>query len=103
MLALIILFAGTGCRRPSGSAWIATPDQAVIRVSEDAAVAAWIAEVKRQSPQNRAVIDIDSEDALAYIVHVYEIVQDGEDMSHTATFGWYEVSKKAGTVTRTMP
>ena len=59
-------------------------------------------EVKRQSP-NRAVVDIDSEDASTYIVHAYEIVRDGEDMSHTATFGWYEVVSKAGTVTRTMP
>jgi hypothetical protein len=99
----MIIVAGTGCRGPIGSAWIATSDQAVIRVSEDTAVAAWIAEVKRQSPQNEAVVEMDSEDASAYTVHVYEIVWDGGNMSHTATFGWYEVSKKTGTVTRTMP
>jgi hypothetical protein len=72
-------------------------------VSEDPVVAARVTAVKSQSPQNRAVIEVDSEDAAAYTVHAYEIVDEGRGQSHTATFGWYEVSKKTGIVTRTMP
>ena len=35
-------------------------------------------------------------------VHVFEIVQE-EEASHTATFGWYQVSKKTGEIQKDTP
>lgn len=35
-------------------------------------------------------------------VHVFEIVQQ-EEASHTATFGWYQISKKTGEVKKDTP
>src|SRR6266567_1124856 len=36
-----------------------------------------------------------------YIIHAYEIVQDGNGHAHTATVGWYQVNPQTGTVTNT--
>jgi len=46
----------------------------------------------------RAILDTTEEDAQTWMVHVYEIVDDGNSMSHTATFGWFKVDKKTGKV-----
>jgi len=46
----------------------------------------------------RAHIDTTEEDPQTWMVHVYEIVDDGDGMSHTATFGWFKVDKKTGRV-----
>lgn len=35
-----------------------------------------------------------------WFVHVFETVEDGGGISHTATFGWYTVNKKTGAVER---
>ncbi len=43
-------------------------------------------------------IDVAPEDEQTYSVHVYEIVDDGDGMSHTATFAWYKVDRKTGKV-----
>lgn len=43
-------------------------------------------------------IDVAPEDDQTYSVHVYEIVDDGDGMSHTATFAWYKVDRKTGKV-----
>lgn len=45
------------------------------------------------------VEDLDDED---WNVHVFEVVQE-EEASHTATFGWYQVSKKTGEVKKDTP
>src|SRR3989339_1977952 len=37
--------------------------------------------------------DADSTDGQAWIIHVYEIVDN-----HTATYGWYEVNKQSGEI-----
>jgi hypothetical protein len=43
----------------------------------------------------RPVIALDSETSTIYVVHVYE-----DASGHTATFGWYDVDKNKGTVTK---
>lgn len=45
----------------------------------------------------KAHFEIENTEDDNWTVHVFEIVDDGET-SHTATFGWYQVSKKTGTV-----
>lgn len=52
-----------------------------------------------EASNKRAVFDTTEEDANTWMVHVYEIVDDGEGMSHTATFGWFKVDRKTGKVT----
>lgn len=42
-------------------------------------------------------IEVDSVDNKYYIVHVYDIIVNGED-SHTATTGWYQVNKYSGEI-----
>jgi hypothetical protein len=42
-------------------------------------------------------VEIDHEEGNKYVVHVYEIVTH-DDISHTATYGWYTVSKDSGKI-----
>jgi hypothetical protein len=42
-------------------------------------------------------VEIDHEEGNRYVVHVYEIVTH-DDISHTATYGWYYVSKDSGKI-----
>lgn len=42
-------------------------------------------------------VEIDHEEGNKYVVHVYEIVTH-DDISHTATYGWYYVSKDSGKI-----
>lgn len=41
----------------------------------------------------KAIIEIDSEENDSYSIHVYEIKDN-----HTATFNWFEVDKKTGSI-----
>ncbi|MBA3856162.1 MAG: hypothetical protein C0507_04565 [Cyanobacteria bacterium PR.3.49] len=43
-------------------------------------------------------IDVDRKEGNEYIVHVYEVVSDGPDSSHTATMNWYHVDIKTGKI-----
>ncbi|WP_157094464.1 hypothetical protein [Metabacillus litoralis] len=42
-------------------------------------------------------VEIDHEDGNRYVVHVYEVVAH-DDISHTATYGWYTVTKDSGKI-----
>ena len=42
-------------------------------------------------------VEVDHEEGNKYVIHVYEIVNH-EDISHTATYGWYYVDKDSGTI-----
>ncbi|MGL5346586.1 MAG: hypothetical protein ACRDA3_04495 [Peptostreptococcaceae bacterium] len=46
-------------------------------------------------------IEVDSIDNKYYIIHVYDIVINGEE-SHTATTGWYQVNKYSGEIINIM-
>ena len=46
-------------------------------------------------------IEVDSMDNKYYIIHVYDIVINGEE-SHTATTGWYQVNKYSGEIINIM-
>jgi hypothetical protein len=46
-------------------------------------------------------VEIDHEEGNKYVVHVYEIVTHN-DISHTATYGWYTVSKDSGKIENMM-
>jgi len=100
---LVLMLAGiTGCRRSPVSGPVTSRDDAIARVTALPDVAAWIRLVEARSPGNQVVIDIDSEDATTYTVHAYELVQD-ELGGHSATFGWYEVTRATGVVRSVLP
>ncbi|HWQ22309.1 MAG TPA: hypothetical protein VN478_06250 [Clostridia bacterium] len=100
---VLLLITMTGCRHRSSLAGpVTSRDDAVARVTALPDVAAWIKLVQTESPANRVVIEVDSEDAALYTVHVYELVQDDAG-GHSATFGWYEVVKATGIVRLVMP
>ena len=102
-IALLLIPGIEGCRHPSPPAGpVTSKDDAVARVTALPDVAAWIKLVQTESPANRIVIDVDSEDTTTYTVHAYELVQD-ELGGHSATFGWYEVTKATGVVHSVMP
>ena len=65
----------------------------VERVKE---VATFIKELERKN--KRACIDVSAEADNGYSMHIYEVVDDGDGMSHTATFGWYRVDRKTGKI-----
>jgi|GEM_PF-6444745 len=103
IVVLLLLLGIAGCRHPSSlSGPVTSRGDAVARVTALPDVAAWIKLVHTQSPGNRVVIDVDSEDTTIYTVHAYELVQD-ELGGHSATFGWYEVAKATGVVRSVMP
>ncbi|PZM85997.1 MAG: hypothetical protein DKT66_00920 [Candidatus Melainabacteria bacterium] len=47
----------------------------------------------------KPVIDVDRKEGNAYVVHVYEVVNDGPETSHTATKNWYYVDINTGKIT----
>jgi hypothetical protein len=103
-LALVVLLlAGvTACRQPVPSGPVTSENDAVARVATLPDVVTWIKLVQTESPSNRAIVEVNSEDATTYTVHAYELVQD-ELGGHSATFGWYEVTKATGIVRSVMP
>jgi len=42
--------------------------------------------------------EVAEDDPNTWMIRVYEIVDDGDGMSHAATFGWYKVNKMTGAV-----
>jgi hypothetical protein len=75
---------------------------AVAAVKARPEVAEWLANVTQAGGSPR--IEVDSEDAEAYTVHVFEVVAGEGDMpGHTATLGWYTVNKATGEVTQDLP
>lgn len=103
LVVLLLLLDIAGCHRTSSLFGpVASEDDAIARVTALPDVATWIKLVQTKSPANRIVIDVDSEDATFYTVHACELVQD-EPGGHSATFGWYEVTKTTGTVRLVMP
>jgi len=103
LVVLLLLLGVVGCHHtPSLSGPVTSQDDAIARVTALPDVAAWIKLVQTKSPANRVVIDVDSEDGTIYTVHAYELVQD-ELGGHSATFGWYEVTKATGVVHSVMP
>ncbi|WP_440110085.1 hypothetical protein [Paenibacillus sp. QZ-Y1] len=50
----------------------------------------------------KTIVDIDHVEGEDYIVHVYDVVRETEsEGGHTATLGWYNVSKFNGKITIT--
>lgn len=47
----------------------------------------------------KPVIEIDRTEGNCYVIHVYELVPDGPDSSHTATMNWYKVDFNTKKVT----
>jgi hypothetical protein len=87
---------------PAAPAVVITADDAVAKVKALPDVTEWAGTVKAAGGSPH--IDVDSEDATAYTVHVYEIVKETDDMpSHTATMGWYTVDKATGEVKEAAP
>jgi hypothetical protein len=61
----------------------------------------WQKAVAKASQKGRLVkshIELDRIENGAYVVHVYETVPDDAETSHTATFNWYHVNQRSGSV-----
>ena len=86
----------------------AKKQKATGKITEGAAVKLVMAmpEVKQffknvtSSKLAKPAIDMDRIEGDAYVVHVYEIVNDGPETSHTATKNWYYVNSKTGKITK---
>jgi len=103
VVVLLVFLSITGCCYPSSlSAPVTSRDDVIARVIALPDAAAWIKLVHTESPANRIVIDVDSEDSTTYTVRAYEFVLD-EFGGHSATFGWYEVTGATGDVRSVMP
>ncbi len=48
----------------------------------------------------KPTIDLDRKEGSAYVVHVYEVVNDGPESSHTATKNWYYININTGKITK---
>ncbi|WP_198159738.1 zinc ribbon domain-containing protein [Picosynechococcus sp. PCC 7003] len=66
-------------------------------------VAEWQELVRTAAPQNSTHIEVVEQTPTNYLVHVYEIVNNPGEPSHTATFGWYEVDRQTGMVFEVVP
>ena len=87
--------------QPSAAASVSA-EEALAKVRALPEVVTWQATVAAAGGSPR--IDIDSEDAKAYTVHVYEMVEGEGDMpGHAATMAWYSVSKATGEVKSVVP
>jgi len=91
-------------RRPGAEARsagpVTSPGQAEDLVAALPEIRAWIGLVEEAADLGEgssAHIQLDSEEPDKYIVHVFEMVDDG-DAGHTATYGWYEVDKDTGEI-----
>lgn len=71
---------------------------AVARVRTLPEVAAWLATLGANS--GRARFAIEGSEPAAYTIRVYEAVPDGGGGGHSATFGWWDVDRQTGEVTR---
>ena len=59
-----------------------------------------VVEYKKTLQDAGSTFHIEAEDSdTSWAVHVFEVVSQG-DSSHTATFGWWEVNKTTGEVTK---
>ncbi len=61
----------------------------------------WKLAVTNAAKKGRAVtahIEIDRKEGEAYVVHVFEVVPDDAATSHTATFNWYYVNERSGSI-----
>lgn len=45
-----------------------------------------------------SIVEVDNETETDYVVHSYDIIDNGDGTSHTATSGWYYVNKSSGVV-----
>ena len=77
-----------------------TEDQAIDRVAARPEVKAWMKQVHDREPNNKTMVRSVGLEMGRYTIHVYEDVNDGNGLGHSATFGWYEVDKKTGEVVK---
>ena len=78
-----------------------TEQDALRIVSSRAEVKRWKANVTSAEAKRRGVtanIEVDRKEGSQIVVHVYELVPDDAENSHTATFNWYYVDAKTGIV-----
>lgn len=78
--------------------FLITEDGAINLVKKMPEVKQFFANVSKSGIAKPA-ITMDRKEGNAYVVHVFEIVNDGPDSSHTATQNWYYVNGKTGKIT----
>jgi hypothetical protein len=87
--------------RPASLKKRITEAQAVKIVGDRAEVKSWKQEVAKAWTKERPVkafIELDRKEKGEYVVHVFEVVPDDPESSHTATFNWYHVNDRTGAV-----
>ncbi|WP_017813029.1 hypothetical protein [Paenibacillus shenyangensis] len=72
--------------------------QPVVKVTEEQAIQL-VRKKYKIAESSYLYVEVDSETSTKYTVHVYEVVQDDAETSHTATYGWYDVDKFTGKIT----
>ena len=85
VVVLLVICAALQLNHPVGNSL--TQTAAITKVKADREVAHYL----KALPQG--IVDVDHEENGIYFIHVYE-VKDG----HTATFNWYTVDKKTGSM-----
>lgn len=89
----------------AGEEGVGSAEAATDLVMQQPEVQEWLAlieEAQAAGKQRRALVEVTEETATAYIVHVFESVED-EEPGHAATFGWYSVAKVDGAITDANP
>lgn len=71
--------------------------QALFQVKSRPEVVKYEADLKKVGSKASFEVQDDGDE---WLVQVFEIVKNDNELSHTATFGWYQVNKKTGEVNR---
>lgn len=72
-------------------------DQKSSTISESKAVSL-VKDMFKNYGYTPSIIEVDHIEGNNYVVHAYEIIQDGEETWHTATAGWYYVDMHTGKI-----
>ncbi len=88
----------TSKTKKNASKFVITEDGAISLVRKLPDVKQFFANVSKSGIAKPA-ITVDRKEGDKYVVHVFEIVNDGTDTSHTATQNWYYVNGKTGKIT----
>jgi hypothetical protein len=88
--------------RPEASEPVATPltrDQALAAVRNHPEVSEWLGQFAGELAA-RAVVRVEADHGPVYLVHAFEAAAGGGGGPVAASFGWFEVDKATGEVTR---
>ncbi|QQR56274.1 MAG: hypothetical protein IPG59_14830 [Candidatus Melainabacteria bacterium] len=108
LLALVLLITIQGnvdaksAPANSKKAASVSKSQALKMVADQPEVKKFMANVKVAGKERgvTANIEYDRLENGEHVIQVFELVPDGDDSAHTATFNWYHVNAKTGKVSK---